>query len=348
MPDADHRSPHRRSGWITVGAALGAVLVVALALILQGRPEVPPAPESASGSPNVSPPPFFEAPFSRVDDTTLTVPERTRFARGTFWASAGVDYLVTMDLQAAKPEDSGGRSMYLGVTLSCTPRSGGKGISAGGTQNLLTGEEATYRNQGVISVSEDGAVDCSIKASAPYDDVASKGTTFPVSGTWKVVRVDGAARTASDERLPRTLADGDGDDVMTLDLPVKLEVSNEVRALTTLHLTTCTGLGGSQEDGRTWCPAAGLDGEGSALSAEVRAELVDADGTVCDDLGTVAMSPERIDVYRHHRVLSFELVQDLPGTLCAKTVRLTVSVHNHGPAALVVHRSNSTLVGVVD
>jgi len=330
-------------------AVLITVVILLLCAVLVVRWAESEDPEGiASPTPTIasSPPPFPVAPVSTVDDVTLTVPEESRFAHGTFWAEAGATYLVTMDLESVKPEGSGGRSMYLGVTLSCSPQAGGPGISVGGTQNMLTGEETLYSNQGIISIPEDGAIDCSIKTSAPYDDVASDGTTFQIDGTWRVEAVDGDALDAPEDGLPRTIADGSGDVVMTVDLPLDSSGGGELHARTSLHLTTCTIVNGSREDDRAWCSEDELDEAGSTARVELRAELIDADGAVCDELGIVMTERDHIDLYRHHRLLSLELTEGLPEDPCGETVRVSASVHNEGPAPLVVHRSNSSLVVV--
>lgn len=346
MTDVDPRAVTLRRTRLIL-AVLAVALLVAVIAVGVGRGTGGPSPQELE--PSAAPvtlPPYPVTPFSRVDDTPLTVPERTRFAEDTFWATAGTEYLVTMDLQSTKPEGSGGRSMYLGVTLSCSPQAGGPGISVGGTQNMRTGEVTAYRNQGLISVPEDGPIDCSIKASAPYDDVASAGTTFTVDGTWRAVPVDGEARAEPKEDLPRTIADGAGEIVMTVDLSPDLVDGDELRALTSLHLTTCTIVNGSREDGRAWCDEGELDEAGSTVSAEMRAEFVDAGGAVCGVLDTAVAGPDHIDLYRHHRLLSLELTEALPDAPCGKTVRVRVGVHNDGPAPVVVHSSNSSLAVV--
>lgn len=345
MTDVDSPMAQRRRPWLLAGGLLLLVLALILALTVfrgQGEPE-----QAPSVAATTTLPPYPVAPFSRVDDATLTVPEETRFAPGTFWATAGTTYLVTMDLESMKPEGSGGRSMYLGITLSCSPQAGGPGISVGGTQNMLTGEMTTYRNQGLISVPEDGAIDCSIKASAPYDDVASDGTTFGIDASWHAEPVHGAAIDAAEEGLPRTIADDTGEVVMTADLPLDTG-GGELQALTSLHLTTCTIVNGSREDDRAWCSEDDLDEAGSTARVELLAELIDADGTVCDVLGTETTDSDHIDLYRHHRLLSLELTEGLPEDPCGETVRVSASVHNEGPAPLVVHRSNSSLIAMGD
>lgn len=334
------RSSLRRSLWIVAGAL--AVLALVFGLLVSGGGEDP-SPQSTTTTAAPTPPPFAPAPYAVTDRTELTVPEETRFAEGTFWAEAGAQYVVTMDLQSTKPEGSGGRSMYLGVTLGCSPQAGGPGVSAGGTQNMLTGEEAAYRNQGLISVPEDGGVDCSIKLSAPYDHVASNDTTFPVEATWEVRKVDAATEAAKDEVLPTTIAADATEDVLTADLPVD-EATGELRSLSSLHLTTCTVVNGSREDGRAWCSEKDLDEKGSTVTLEARVELVDDDGAVCAELGTEEIPADRIDLYRHHRLLSLAVNAVVPEEPCGRTARGTVSVHTDGPAPVVVHRSNSTLL----
>ena len=335
-----------RRHWLIAGAVLLAVLIVVVAVVLvRGEGDPPQADPRTSAAP-APPPPYPVAPVSVVDHATLTVPEETRFAQSTFWAKADTTYVVTLDLESTKPEGSGGRSMYLGVTLSCTPQAGGPGLSVGGTQNMLTGELTTYRNQGTISVPEDGPIDCSIKSSAPYDDVASDGTTFGIDGTWRAEPVDGEALEAPEDGLPRTVADDSSDVVMTADLQPESASVGELHARASLHLTTCTIVNGSREDGRTWCSEGELDEEGSTAKVELRAEIVDADGAVCDVLGTETTERDHIDLYRHHRLLSLEFVEALPADPCGEKVRVSASVHNDGPAPLVVHRSNSSLVVV--
>lgn len=343
--DNSSGTPCRRS-WLLAGALLLALAVVLAVAVLPGQEDPDGAEQAPPAAATSTLPPYPPAPYSRVDDVTLTVPEEGRFAQGTFWAEAGTDYVVTMDLESTKPEGSGGRSMYLGVTLSCSPQAGGPGISVGGTQNMLTGEVTTYSNQGIVSVPEDGGIDCSIKVSAPYDDVASNGTTFEIDGTWRADPVDGEAIAASEDGLPRTVEVGTEEVVMTADLPLDTAAEDQLRALTTLHLTACTIVNGSREDGRAWCSEGSLDEDGSVVTVDLQAQLVDEKGEVCDVLGGATTDPDHIDLYRHHRVLSLELVEELPEAPCGQTVRLSASVHNEGPAPVVVHRSNSSLVGV--
>lgn len=305
-----------------------------------GAPEGSPSPPQA----DVTAPPFPAAPMAVTDRATLTVPEETRFAEGTFWAEAGAAYLVTMDLSSHKPAGSGGRSMYLGVTLSCVPRAGGTGISAGGTQNMITAQPTSFANQGLIRVPEEGPVDCSVKASAPYDDVASDGTAFPLETTWRVEAVGEGSASALADALPTTLEPGTTRTALVQDIPRDAVADGDLRALASLHLTTCTIVNGSREDGRAWCAEGSLDEGGSIVAVTLTASLLDDRGEVCAQLGATSAGPDHIDLYRHHRLLSLDLQSTLPARPCGETVRVSADVRNDGPALLVVHRSNSTLV----
>ncbi|AXK46193.1 hypothetical protein [Brachybacterium saurashtrense] len=350
MSDLDTRTAPRRRFWLIVGSALIlAFAVLSVVAVVRGSwtgEHVDGSGTSTATPAATAPLPEAQAPYSRIDDVTLTVPEEARFATGSFWGQPGEIYLVTMDLQSMKPEGSGGRSMYLGVTLSCSPQAGGPGISVGGTQNMLTGETTGYANQGLVTVPEGGAIDCSIKVSAPYGDVASNGTTFAIDATWRAESVDGEAVAADEEQLPRTLAaEDDGAVVLTAQLPLA-PGDRTVRGLASLHLTTCTGVNGSREDGRAWCTERSLDESGSTVQVELRTDVLDADGEVCETLGTETTQPDSIDIYRHHRLLSLDVAEEVPAQRCGPTVRVTARVFNDGPAPLVVHRSNSSLVVV--
>lgn len=329
------------------------VLVVLVALVIGvvaiGQRTAGPRTESPEGSPSSSQvqataPPFPAAPMSVTDRTTLMVPEEARFAESTFWARAGTAYLVTMDLFSRKPAGSGGRSMYLAVTLSCVPRAGGTGISAGGTQNMITAQPTSFANQGLIRVSEDGPVDCSVKASAPYDDVASAGTAFPLETTWRVEAVGEGSASAPDDSLPTTLESGTTRTVLVLDIPRESVTDGDLRTMTSLHLTTCTIVNGSREDGRAWCEEGSLHEGGSVVAVTLTASLLDDRGEVCAQLGTTSAGPDHIDRYRHHRLLSLDLQSSMPEQPCGDMVRVRADLRNDGPAPLVVHRSNSTLV----
>lgn len=352
MPDSTPSPAGRRRRWIggTVALIVVLVLIVVLGIVRQNATDAPTS-TPTTASPSMSQAPTMlaapTAPFSRIDTASLTVPEETRFAAGEFAVIAGATYLVTFALDTEKPEGSDGYAMYLGVTFSCAPQGDDGGASVGGTQNLLTGEPTTYRNQLLLTPTADSIVSCTIKASAPYDDVASAGTSFEMTGQWKADRVDGLGfSAAADERLPMTIPSGDGQVAFAKTLPVEDLTHERLRVLTSLHVTACTVVNGSSEVGRTWCTEDALDEAGSTVSSEIRVEVLGANGTVCEVVGAETAPEEHVDLYRHHQLLFQETSVQVPAAPCGQSVRVTVSVQNSGPAPLVVHQNNSSLVVV--
>lgn len=142
--------------------------------------------------------------------------------------------------------------------------------------------------------------------------------------SWHAEPVHGRA-LAEEEGLPRTLADGSDEAVLVAQMPLG-DADDEVRALASLHLTTCTIANGSRKDGRAWCAEGAPDEEGSITSARIRADLLDTDGAVCDVLGAETTARDRIDLYRHHRLLSLELVEDISENPCGSAVRVSARV----------------------
>lgn len=125
--------------WVCCAGLLALLALLVGPLAACGGPSVGLLGLSSSpATPAVTPPPYLEPALTRLDTGSLTVPEKSRFAEESFWARVGETYLVTFSLDATKSGGSGGRSMYLGVTFSCSPQQGGPGISLGGTKNILT------------------------------------------------------------------------------------------------------------------------------------------------------------------------------------------------------------------
>ena len=76
-------------------------------------------------------------------------------------------------------------------------------------------------------------------------------------------------------------------------------------------------------------------------------DVLDEDGATC---GTVNVEEERqtLSLERHHQLIAREATFALPQTLCGPTVRASVVVENRGPAPLVVHASNSSMLTLVE
>lgn len=112
-------------------------------------------------------------------------------------------------------------------------------------------------------------------------------------------------------------------------------------------MTTCTGINGSTENGRTWYATDDVNETGSSLDIATRVDVIGADGSVCASLAADAQSID-IDKWRHHQLIPLELAVDVPGSLCGDSLRVSVVGENRGPASLVVHESSSSLITVAD
>lgn len=347
MQERWHR--HRTTRWrIAGGAALVALVLMITVAGLRGElrndPANPPseAPQSTN-SPAPTLPPAALPPVSVVDDAPLTLPQELRAAHGDFYLEAGQAYLARVDVSTVKPVGEPGLAMYLGVTFSCA---GEDGVSEwiGGTENLLRGEPVTFTNQMVLQSEQAQVVSCSVRANAPYDDVAAAGATIEIDFRWSVTEVNGkATATPSEERLPMTVDAGARAFAFTESFAAEDLTAGRVEMLSSLHLTTCTVVNGSREEGRTWCAEEDLHEAGSEFDAELRVDLIDGDGEICETVGR-EITTETLPLERHHQLLPLSAVFDLPENLCGDTVRASVVVDNRGPASLVVHASNSSLI----
>lgn len=238
--------------------------------------------------------------------------------------------------------------MYVGVSFRCGPEGEELGTqSRGGTQNILPGERVTLENRILLTPPRDGVISCEVSASTPYDDIPSVGTRLPLIAQWEATRVDGSAKEAvPGARLPTVIAPGARQYAFTQWLPADEVVGRRIDLLSSLHLTTCTGVNGSNEDGTTWCAPGTIDVAGSRYQAEARLDVVDADGRACQSLGN-SQHGEPLTRARHHRLLPLEAGWEIPAELCGDRVRATVVVENDGPAPLVVHRSNSSMITLI-
>ena len=341
--------------WLAAAAVLLIVVLVVAVISVQGAfrsdptsrtdPDVQstatPASPTASPTPTLPPAPL--TPFSVVDEVPLTLPQELRAAHGSFFVEGGTSYVATFALSTVKPEDEPGLGMYLGVTFSCAGADGGSEW-IGGTENLLRGESTTYRNQLLLTPDQDQVISCSVRANAPYDDVAAAGATVDLDIRWRVSEAEGdAVSTPADARLPMTVDTGGRAFAFTEQIRAEDLEARTVSAVSSLHLTTCTVVNGSREDGRTWCAMDDLHESGSTFNAELRVDVLDAQGEMCATLSKEVVT-ETLSLERHHQLLQLTAEFDVPATLCGPTLRASVVVDNGGPASLVVHASNSSLI----
>ncbi|MDO5663398.1 MAG: hypothetical protein Q4G40_11935, partial [Brachybacterium sp.] len=158
------------------------------------------------------------------------------------------------------------------------------------------------------------------------------GRPFP----WVGLEALGASLPLTAPPSVRTLA-------LEQTIPLAEVESANLDVLSGLHVTTCTGINGSREAGRAWCTEEDVDEDGTDFDVIVQADLLAADGSVCDSL---AATQETIDLdkWRHHQLIPLELPVELPGSPCGDTARVSIAIDNRGPASLVVHESNTALV----
>ncbi|MGP9604649.1 hypothetical protein ACT3SY_17765 [Brachybacterium sp. AOP42-E1-35] len=285
-----------------------------------------------------------EVPPLRVEETaSLTVPQEAQVAAREFTLESGKAYVATVDVATEKPADSDGVNIFLGMRLTCTDTEGEVIGTAGGTENLLTGEPVTLSNQVLLRPERSGVHRCSVLLNAPSDAGASAGTTFELDTTWTVSPAEGlAVQTAAVERLPMTIPAGSRQMTFGEVIPLA-ELEGRLQMHASLNLTTCTGIGGSREDGRTWCTEDDVDFGGSTYEIETRIDVIAPNGSVCDAIDAWRESIH-LQHYRHHQLLHVERDVEIPDELCGDRVRVSVLIDNSGPASLVVHRESSSLI----
>lgn len=355
MPAQASLWPSGRRRWLIGGAVLLIALLLIVAAVTGILDREPDGPATATDRSVTAEPRVFpqapEPPFAVVDSEPLTLPQSFRYAEGTFRLDGGSTYLVSFELTTVKPEDAPGVGMYLGVSFSCTALGedgeDDRGVgSIGGTENLLPGEHTSYVNHLVLTPQADGLRSCGVRVNAPYDDVAAKGTTVDLDVRWQVEEIDGAAFQAdADQQLPMTISPGAPVAAIQQTIPAGELHRTALDVLLSLHVTTCTGTNGSTENDRTWCTPGDIDETGSDFDLTLRADVLDADGTVCD---TLASSAQRVDLdkWRHHQLIPVSLPVEQPAELCGDTVRVAAMVENRGPASLVIHQANTSLITV--
>lgn len=332
---------HSSKWWFALTAAGVALLFIAAAVLID-LPLGEERPEGATSTNAVSHTP--DTPLVVQERSRLTVPYTENMKSQKFDAKSGRWYLLKFEATTSKPEGSPGDAMYFGAGLACGGPDGGTMRSIGGTQNVRTGETVTIRNQFLLEIEESGTHSCRLSLNSPNADAAAKETSVEVISQWSATRLEAPAFEAEgSKRLPRIINPGERAAAFRFTVNLADVPSRRLDLLSTLHLTTCTGTNGSREDGKTWCLGDDVDLEGSSLRVEYREDVLGADGKVCE---TRMLSARPIEIvrYTHHQVLSFEQNPDEPLDACGETVRYVVAVENDGPAPVLVHRSNSTLL----
>lgn len=338
---SEQQTRSSRRAWLLIGA-IAVALIVGLGVIV-GYPSNDPDPSP----PSTSPPTTGQEPrgVEVRDEASLTVPQTLRSANGSFDTVQGQKYLLRFEVSTMKPEGSAGAAMYLGVSLNCVGEGGGRTRSIGGTQNLVTGEPTTLSNQFVL-VGGGEAQSCNVSMSAPYDEVAAAGVTIEADVRWSAQPIDPSSfEISAEERLPTEVPVGGRELAFTRTIDLDEVRGRSVNVFGTLHLTACTGVNGSREDGKTWCDATTADSGGSEVDLVLRADLLDAEGRPC---GEVAVQADalHIDRFTHHRLTTFSHEAVVPEDACGVSLRFSLTVATQGPAPVVVHSSASSFVVV--
>lgn len=363
MPRHTERTPRQPSWWMVATAAFSAALLALIIMLLVGRLSGPgpvtgtedptPVPsangssppestteESGNGQDSDDPAP----PFKVNDSASLTVPQDARTAKRSFDLAGGGNYIITVDVSTMKPPDSLGVHIFLGMRLTCTDGTDDGTRSAGGAENLLTGVPVRFANQLLLAPEKDMTVTCSAYLNAPYDTGASKGTTFDIDVEWGVSEVEGyALQVPASDRLPMVVPTASRDLAFGKSVSIDSLTGNRVHIMTTLNVTTCSGEGGSTENGTTWCTGDHINIQGSDFDVQTRMDVLDLDGKVCQSLGVNARSIS-LDTYRHHQTLFMETELTIPDDLCGRQVRYSTVIVNGGPASLLVHQANSSMI----
>lgn len=340
MPPTTPRLGGRTWRWVLAIFAAVMLLVVTSVLVwnFAGDEEQPSDVHPTSVQPTEN------AQLEVAGSATLTVPDTLRMESDAFEAEAGDTYLLEFEATAEKPSDSPGDAMYFGANLACGGPDGGTLRSVGGTQNVLTGEEVTIRNQFLLTIEDSGSHACRLSLNSPNEDAAASGTDAPMTTHWSASRVEATALEASaDERLPRVVDADDRAAAFRFEVDLEDLPSRELDLLGTLHLTTCTGVNGSREDGTTWCEEDDVDPAGSDIEVTYRTDVLDASDEVCERRVNSTTSTH-ITRFTHHRVLQADHPASEPLSSCGDTAQVVVAVENAGPAPVVIHRSNSTLL----
>ncbi|MFC7457056.1 hypothetical protein ACFQS2_07660 [Brachybacterium sp. GCM10030267] len=342
MPERPGDHGRRRAGWVA-GALMTVLLVVAVVLLVWHPPadlSLPNAP-----APSDTSAPMDDDPVVARQTASLTVPESLRLPARSFEAEAGQTYLVQFRAAMEKPPGSQGSAMYFGASLACGGGpDGGTLRSVGGTQNVRTGERVVITNQFLLKVEHTGTHSCRLSVNSPNAEAAAAGVTAEVDSVWLAHRVEGEAFEASaEERLPRVVAPRERAAVFRFTLDHEGDPAVPEQLLSTVHLTACTMVNGSIEDGQAWCESGETDARGSSLELTYREDVLRSDGEVCSSR-LLASHDTQIARLTHHQVLDTTLTTTDPPSSCGPTVRYVVAVENAGPAPVVVHRSNTTLI----
>ncbi|WP_377803836.1 hypothetical protein [Brachybacterium sp. GCM10030268] len=232
------------------------------------------------------------------------------------------------------------------MSLACSGGDSGEARSISGTQNIIDGESSTLTNQFLLTAKKDGERKCNVLISSPNESAAAVGTTLDADVQWEETPVGQDAKAfSSDERLPMVVSNRARLAAFRGTLKVPKAGDETLKILSTLHFTTCTIVNGSREGGEPLCIPSETDEGGSSFDVDLRVDVLDSEGRVCESLDVFTESTH-VDKKTHHQLLSFVKKNQLPAPLCGRTLEFVLAVSNSGPAPLVVHGSSSSFIVV--
>lgn len=279
---------------------------------------------------------------------SFTVPDTVELANSSFRTQPGEKYLVSLALELEKHEESPGKAMYVGFTMSCgSPGAGGVSESSGGTQNILTTEPTTLETALLVSAPSRDEVSCTVTVANPYKGVAASGAELEVSASWQAESVDPRSQEMQPaEPLPKTLSPG-----QRMVFAPQGDVDGEkpaagFRVLSFPHLTACTTTNGSLEAGRNWCSKPGIDPAGTAVEVASQIELPPGDKNRCAS-GLESPPVTEIDAVTHHRKFAARSESRGEG-VCSDPSAARATMENKGPSDVVVHGQNTQVLLIVE
>lgn len=331
-PASPEKFRRRRWAWL-IGLILIAVVLV-----------VAPVVREAKFEPSTKPVQIDSLEVHK--SVSLTVPETVEIAEENLSVIKGQKYLITYTVQTVKPEGTPGRAMYFGVSLGCSGPEDSSMRSASGTQNLVTGEKVTVKNQFLLEAEETSVRPCRFILDSPSPDAAAAGTEISIQVSWKARPVGGRSFSIpSTERLPQVIDEDGRRPAFRQDFTLLEEV--ELRLAGTLHVTTCTMVNGSREGGEALCKTSGLDERGSSLEIDVKAIILDPEGNSCSTIEVADVST-KVDRDTHHKMIALDATVALPEEPCGHVLEIVVGVRNHGPAPLAIHSAGSSFLVIDD
>lgn len=279
----------------------------------------------------------------------IVLPGETQTATVSFTAVKGESRVVNLDMEATFQADSGRkRSLYATVGIACGPIDGmGQGAASSGTENLLDSKTRDLQRTVVYTAPSDGPQRCNARFAAnAWDPGYSAAEIHLVTRlATSLEPVSFAHEARPDQSEPVII--GSDTEHKVIDETFNLDATRGPSAVTvsiSSHLTSCVIENGSKDDTEdNLCLGRLVDRDGSNISSTTKLELLDG-VDVCREMIIDSQSIE-IDHLVHHKLIgSRHFVESFLDEPCGQQLRISQSIRNEGPAAIIVHRGSSSVV----